>query len=82
MVRTAREAGHDPQARANGYARDARSADGADYVAVSSPVRFDGADPGHAPAPGHGADTDQVLLELLGLDAEQLIELKISGAVL
>jgi crotonobetainyl-CoA:carnitine CoA-transferase CaiB-like acyl-CoA transferase len=82
LVQTAREAGHDRQARANGYVRDARSGEGAEYVSVSSPVRFDGADPGHVPAPGHGADTDAVLQELLGLGENELIELKIAGAVL
>ncbi|HYH51428.1 MAG TPA: CoA transferase [Acidimicrobiia bacterium] len=82
VVRTAREAGQDPQARANGYVRLARAAGGEEYVAVSSPVRFNGADPGHRPAPEHGADTDAVLRDLLDLDDEQLIELKISGAVL
>jgi crotonobetainyl-CoA:carnitine CoA-transferase CaiB-like acyl-CoA transferase len=82
LVQTAREAGHDPQARANGYVRDARSAEGATYLAVSSPVRFDGDDPGHAFAPAHGADTDAVLQELLGLTTDELTDLKVAGAVL
>jgi len=82
LVQTAREAGHDPQARANGYVRDARSGEGAEYVAVSSPVRFDGEDPGHTPAPAHGGDTDAVLQELLGLTSDELIDLKVAGAVL
>lgn len=82
LVQTAREAGHDPQARANGYARTARSAEGAEYVSVSSPVRFDGDDPGHRFAPALGADTDEVLQDLLGLSTEELLELKIAGAVL
>ena len=82
LVQTAREAGHDQQARANGYVREARSAEGASYVSVSSPVRFDGHDPGHIPAPAHGADTDEVLQGLLGMTNDELIELKIAGAVL
>ena len=81
-VQTAREAAGDPQVVASGYARRARAVNGVEYVAVSSPARFDGADPGHRPAPEHGADTDVVLREVLGLDSDELLALKVSGAVL
>ena len=81
-MQTAREAAGDSQATANGYARRANAANGVEYVSVSSPARFDGADPGHRPAPEHGADTDTVLQELLGIEDEELIALKLSGALL
>ncbi|MGH9138802.1 MAG: CaiB/BaiF CoA transferase family protein [Acidimicrobiales bacterium] len=82
LVRTAREAAEDPQGRANGYVRTATSAAGAPYVSVSTPVRFDGTEASVGPAPEHGADTDAVLEDVLGIDTERLIELKVSGAVL
>lgn len=82
MVATAREAATDPQVVANGYARVARSAGGAEYVSVSSPVRFDGAEPAPRPAPEHGAQTDEVLCELLGLTGDELMAHKMGGAVL
>lgn len=82
VVRTAREAAEDPQVRANGYAVPATSATGVPYVAVSTPLRFDGALPEPRPAPEHGADTDTVLTELLGLTTDELLAHKLSGAVL
>ena len=82
MVATAREAAADPQVLANGYARVARSAGGTAYVSVSSPVRFDGAEPEPMPAPEHGAQTDEVLCELLGMTVDELMDYKIAGAVL
>ena len=82
VVRTASEALEDPQVVANGYARTATSADGVEYVAVSTPLRFDGAPPPTAPAPEHGAHTDEVLHDVLGLTPDELLELKLAGAVL
>ena len=79
---TAREAAIDPQAIANGYTSTAISASGAEYVSVSTPLRFDGEPPLPRPAPEHGAQTDEVLQSLLGLTDEELMELKISGAAL
>jgi len=81
-VQSAREAAEDEQARANGYVRDVRSAGGEQYVSVSSPVRFDGEEPEHHAAPEHGADTDAVLVEILGMDLDELLGLKVAGAVL
>lgn len=81
-VRTAREAAGDAQARANGYVAPATSAGGATYVSVSTPLRFDGDLPEPAPAPEHGAHTDDVLTELLGLTTDELLAHKVSGAVL
>lgn len=82
LVQTAREVAADPQAVANRYVRPARSDGGADYVSVSTPIRFDRRDPGHRPAPELGADTDAVLAELLTMGMDEILELKISGAVL
>ncbi len=82
VVRTAREAAHDPQALANGYSRRAHSAGGTEYTSVSTPVRFDGAELHPGPAPEHGADTDEVLQEILGITMDELLELKVAGAIL
>jgi crotonobetainyl-CoA:carnitine CoA-transferase CaiB-like acyl-CoA transferase len=36
---------------------------------------------GPRPAPGFGADTDEVLVSELGMDFEEVLELKITGVV-
>lgn len=82
VVRSAREAAVDPQAVANGYARQAAAASGASYVSVSTPVRFDGVEPEPRPAPELGAHSDAVLQEILDLTTDDLLELKIAGAML
>jgi crotonobetainyl-CoA:carnitine CoA-transferase CaiB-like acyl-CoA transferase len=82
LVATAREAASDPQVLANGYARAATSASGTEYVSVSTPLRFEGVEPQVRPAPEHGAHTDEVLAELLGLRPDELIDHKVAGAIL
>jgi crotonobetainyl-CoA:carnitine CoA-transferase CaiB-like acyl-CoA transferase len=51
------------------------------YALVASPAQFDGEAPTLRRAPGHGEQTDQILLEL-GHDMEQILQLKENGAVL
>jgi crotonobetainyl-CoA:carnitine CoA-transferase CaiB-like acyl-CoA transferase len=71
----------DPQVRANGYLRPITLDDGETFEIVMSPIQFDERVPDLKRAPEHGEHTDEVLLEL-GYTMEQLIDLKITGAVL
>jgi len=71
----------DPQIVANEYVKDLKDANGTPFKLVPAPLQFNGESgtPTHAPA--HGEHTDELLGEL-GLDMDQIIELKISGAIL
>jgi crotonobetainyl-CoA:carnitine CoA-transferase CaiB-like acyl-CoA transferase len=80
-VQTVSEVVEDPQAIANGYVRDVVAQDGSTFKLVATPVQFDETPPDIVRAPGHGEHTDAILDEL-GLDMDQIIELKITGAVL
>jgi crotonobetainyl-CoA:carnitine CoA-transferase CaiB-like acyl-CoA transferase len=80
IVQTAHEAALDVQVVANGYVSVVEGPGGS-YGLAASPGQFDEAPPSLRPAPGHGEHTDEVLLEL-GRTWEQILELKVSGAVL
>jgi crotonobetainyl-CoA:carnitine CoA-transferase CaiB-like acyl-CoA transferase len=71
----------DPQVVANGYLQDVKDANGNPFQLVPAPLQFNGETGDTRRAPGHGEHTDEVLGEL-GMDMEQILELKISGAVL
>ncbi|MGE0306839.1 MAG: CaiB/BaiF CoA transferase family protein [Acidimicrobiia bacterium] len=80
-VKTPSEVAVDPQLRANSLIREI-SVDGAAAPIVAAPVRIAGsAEPNDRCAPGLGEHTDDVLLGL-GFTMEQVIDLKISGALL
>ncbi|WP_395108068.1 CaiB/BaiF CoA transferase family protein [Actinomadura sp. SCN-SB] len=80
-VRRPIEVPDDPQVTANGYIADLEDADGIPFKLVSAPVQF-GERPGDVRrAPRHGEHTDEVLQEL-GLSMDEIIELKVGGAVL
>jgi len=71
----------DPQALANNYVQDAVTSDGVPFKLVTTPVQFNGeaAPTGHAPAFNeHG---DEILTGDLGLDFDQVVELKVKGAI-
>ena len=74
------EAGNDPQARANGYIRTVVDHTGVERELVSNPVQFDETPPDIRRAPQFAEHTDEILREL-GIDDEEMIELKIAGAV-
>jgi crotonobetainyl-CoA:carnitine CoA-transferase CaiB-like acyl-CoA transferase len=71
----------DPQIVANEYVKELTDANGNSFKLVPAPLQFNGESgtPTHAPA--HGEHTDELLGEL-GLDMDQILELKVSGAVL
>jgi crotonobetainyl-CoA:carnitine CoA-transferase CaiB-like acyl-CoA transferase len=71
----------DPQAIANGYVREVEAKSGTKFKMIASPLQFDETAPDLTRAPDHGEHTDEVLGEL-GLSMEELVELKIKGAIL
>jgi crotonobetainyl-CoA:carnitine CoA-transferase CaiB-like acyl-CoA transferase len=80
LVQNYYEAGLDAQARANGYIATVTDTDGIQRELVLAPVQFDETPPAIGRAPQHAEHTDEILREL-GIDDEELIALKIEGAV-
>lgn len=74
------EVSQDAQVRANGYIAQAATSSGIDFELVASPVQFDEQPTGTSRAPDFNEHGDEILEEL-GLSQEQVIELKIAGAV-
>jgi crotonobetainyl-CoA:carnitine CoA-transferase CaiB-like acyl-CoA transferase len=72
---------NDPQVAANDFVREVKHRGGSTYRIVASPIRFNDESPDLVAAPDHGEHTDEVLQEL-GYDMDQIIELKIKGAIL
>jgi len=71
----------DPQVVANDYIADLKDWKGTPFKLVSVPVQFN-EEPGDVSrAPQHGEHTDEVMQEV-GYSMEEIIELKISGAIL
>lgn len=81
VVQTPREVITDPQVEANDYIADVTDASGTDFKLVSAPIQFNGAPGNTRRAPEHGEHTDEVLVEI-GLTMDEIVELKVSGAVL
>lgn len=80
-LQTALEVHDDAQVSANGYLEPVTASSGAEFVLPANPVQFDETPPSVRGAPEHGEHTDEVLLEL-GLTYDEIIEHKVSGAVL
>lgn len=80
VIRTPREAQSDPQARLNGFVQDLALDTGVTLPVTVAPAIFDEEPPLPSPAPGHASNTDEVLAEL-GYSEEQIMELRISGAI-
>ncbi|MFI6361387.1 CaiB/BaiF CoA transferase family protein [Nocardia sp. NPDC050630] len=79
-VQNAWEVGQDPSLRANDLIVPVVDADGVDRELVANPVQFDETPVTLTRAPQFAEHTDEILLEL-GLTEEELIALKIDGAV-
>jgi crotonobetainyl-CoA:carnitine CoA-transferase CaiB-like acyl-CoA transferase len=79
-VQNSWEVGQDPALRSTGMIAQLVDADGRDRELVANPVQFDETPVTLTRAPQFAEHTDEVLGEL-GLTDEQLIELKIEGAV-
>jgi len=75
------ELASDPQVVANGYMADIQDEVGRTLSLVAPPVQFDGEPYETRRGPDHGADTDEVLLEA-GYDMDEIMQLKIDGAIL
>lgn len=71
----------DPQVVANGYIANVQDESGRTLNVVAPPVQFDGARYATRPGPEHGEHTDDVLKEA-GYDMDQILQLKMVGAVL
>jgi crotonobetainyl-CoA:carnitine CoA-transferase CaiB-like acyl-CoA transferase len=80
MVQDTLEAAVDPQTLANHYVQDYTDGDGNAYKLASPPVQFGGEPPTPLRAPQFNEHGDAILASL-GLDEEQVIDLKIKGAV-
>ncbi|NUP33853.1 MAG: CoA transferase [Streptomycetaceae bacterium] len=80
VVRSAGEAGSDPQVLANDYLVSVEGPSGA-YPLVPSPAQFDGIRPHLTRAPAHGEHGDAIAEEL-GLDWEEVVRLKVGGDLL
>jgi crotonobetainyl-CoA:carnitine CoA-transferase CaiB-like acyl-CoA transferase len=74
------EVGHDPQVRAAGMIRSVVDVDGVARELVVNPVQFDEQPPDLRRGPQFAEHTDEVLHEI-GLSDDEILELKITGAV-
>jgi crotonobetainyl-CoA:carnitine CoA-transferase CaiB-like acyl-CoA transferase len=74
------ELGRDPQVRANGYVVPVTDLEGNQRELVANPVQFEQTPPTIRRAPQFAEHTDEILREL-GRDDDQIIQLKIEGAV-
>jgi crotonobetainyl-CoA:carnitine CoA-transferase CaiB-like acyl-CoA transferase len=74
------EVSQDPSLRTNGYIAAVTDADGKERELVANPVQFDESAAQLRRAPQFAEHTDEIGREL-GLSDEQLIELKIAGAI-
>jgi crotonobetainyl-CoA:carnitine CoA-transferase CaiB-like acyl-CoA transferase len=70
----------DPQVEANHFAHKVAYDGDHELTLIGSPVQFDGQPPVLRPAPAFAGNTDEVLAEL-GWNEEQILNAKISGAV-
>lgn len=71
----------DPQVVANNYIADLEDYKGTPFKLVAAPVQFNEAPGETRRSPEHGEHTDEVLQEV-GYSMEEIIELKVSGAIL
>jgi crotonobetainyl-CoA:carnitine CoA-transferase CaiB-like acyl-CoA transferase len=75
------EVADDPQVAANAYLVQAETRQGRSFSLVASPVQFDGQPAQTRRAPEFNEHGDEILTELLGLDWDEVIEMKLRGVV-
>jgi crotonobetainyl-CoA:carnitine CoA-transferase CaiB-like acyl-CoA transferase len=80
VMQTPRAALDDPQALANDYVQWVKYDNGATLPLVTAPAQIDGTPAALRAAPGHGTETDEILVEA-GLTWDDIIRLKVSGAI-
>ena len=80
VIQNSLEVGQDEQLRINGYIASYEDADGQPQELLANPVQFDETPPTLVRAPQFAEHTDDILREL-GHTDDQIIELKITGAV-
>ncbi len=80
MVQDTIEAAGDPQSVANGYVADCETAEGTPYNLVTAPVQYDGIPAQPTRAPAFNEHGDEILSDL-GLDMEEILDLKVRGVV-
>jgi crotonobetainyl-CoA:carnitine CoA-transferase CaiB-like acyl-CoA transferase len=74
------QAGQDPQLRANGFIAEVVDIDGNTREMVTAPVQFDESPATLTRAPDFAEHTEEILKET-GRDDEQILNLRIAGAV-
>jgi crotonobetainyl-CoA:carnitine CoA-transferase CaiB-like acyl-CoA transferase len=79
-VQTPTEVLEDPQVQANGYVADVDYGESGSHKLVVGPAQFEGQPPTLTPAPDLGQHTEEILQEI-GRDWDQIMELKIAGVV-
>ncbi|MFF7944663.1 CaiB/BaiF CoA transferase family protein [Nocardia gamkensis] len=80
VVQDAWEVGHDPSLRAVGQIATVVDAEGVERELVASPVQFDRRQPRLTRAPLFAEHTDEIVTDL-GYNEEQLLALKVAGAI-
>jgi crotonobetainyl-CoA:carnitine CoA-transferase CaiB-like acyl-CoA transferase len=80
LVQDTLEAAADPQTLANGYVQECRTADGTSFQLVTVPVQYDEEPAVPRRAPEFNEHSDEILGEI-GLDTEQILDLRVRGVV-
>ena len=80
LVQSTLEAIEDPQTIANGYIVESATAEGTPFKLAAAPVQFGDDLPSTNRAPDFNEHGDEIL-EGIGLDIEQIIDLKVRGVV-
>jgi crotonobetainyl-CoA:carnitine CoA-transferase CaiB-like acyl-CoA transferase len=79
-VQSAHDAAEDEQAAANGYLQQCSTESGSPFTLVAPPVQYDMHPASTTRAPEFNEQGDEILAEI-GLDWEEIVELKVQGIV-